>query len=275
MADISSITLPDGTVVKLKDAEARAMLSKHLELQSVDTLPTASADTMNVMFLVPEASGSQDTKAEYITIREGTSPDFTYRFEKIGSTGVVLSGYSQTGHTHAYTRVTGVPAHSYTPAGTIGAQTFTGTETDISVTGTPEGTVSKPAITVTPTTVTKYVASSAAAGGSVTAGSAAACTLPKLTMSVSGESLVISWSNGSFTANNPTKVSLPSFTAQTIVTGAAAALASTPTFTGKSLTSTGKTTPSGSVSKAVFTGAAATLGHSLTTGSATTGTNNQ
>ncbi|MCI6674803.1 MAG: hypothetical protein MR519_10725 [Spirochaetaceae bacterium] len=276
MADISSITLPDGTVVYLKDSEARAMLSKHLELKVVDTLPEASADTLNAMYLVPEASGGEDTKAEYITLSSKASDgSVSYKWEKIGSTGVVLKGYSKTGHTHAYTRVTGVPAHSYTPSGTIGAQTFTGSEADVSVSGTPEGTVSKPAIAVTPTTATKYVASSAAAGGAVTAGSAASCTLPKLTMSVSGESLVIGWSGGSFTANSPTKVTLPSFAAQTIVTGVSAALAATPAFTGKPMTSTGKLTPSGSISKAVFTGAAATLAHSLTTGGATTGVNNQ
>lgn len=276
MADISTFTLPDGTVVNLKDTEARAMLSRHLELRSVDVLPTAGADTLNVMYLVPEASGDGDTKAEYVTLTT-TAADgsVSYRWEKIGSTGVVLTGYSKTGHTHAYTKVTGVPAHSYTPAGTIAPQTFTGTETEVSVSGTPEGSVSKPDVTVTPATATRFVAETATGGGAVTAGAAPSCVLPSLTMKVVGESLVFGWSAGSFSPGSPTKVTLPTFSSQTIMTGATAALAGTPAFTGKAMTSKGKVTPGGSVSTAVFSGTPATLGHSLTTASGVTGENDK
>lgn len=67
---------------------------------------------------------------------------------------------------------------------------------------------------------TAYVAESATGGGSVTAGSAASCTLPTLTTSVVNETLTISWSAGSFSANTPTAVTLPSFSeAQPTFTG--------------------------------------------------------
>lgn len=191
---------------------------------------------------------------------------------------------------------------SFTPAGTVSAPNFTGTEGSVSVSGTPAGTISSgsgtsnytpagtistgtgtanytpagtvgtPTITVTPSTTTKYVASSATGGGSVTNGSAASCTLPVLSTSVANETLTIGWTDGSFTANTPTAVTLPSFTSQTIATGISSATSTQPSFTGtgaelkftgtgtrltfsgSSMTSTGNFTPAGSVSQPTFTG---------------------
>lgn len=71
-----------------------------------------------------------------------------------------------------------------TPSGSISTGTGTANYT-------PAGSVSTPTITVTPSTVSKYVASSASGGGSVTAGSAASCTLPNLTTTVADETLSI------------------------------------------------------------------------------------
>lgn len=191
---------------------------------------------------------------------------------------------------------------TFTPEGTVSTPTFTGTQGSVSVTGTPSGTISSgtgtanytpagtittgtgtanytpagtvgtPTITVTPSTTTKYVAASATGGGSVTAGSAAACTLPVLTTSVANETLTIGWSAGEFTANIPTTVTLPSFSSQTIATGISSATSTQPSFTGTgaelkfsgtgtrltfsgtSMTSTGNFTPSGNVSQPTFTG---------------------
>lgn len=167
---------------------------------------------------------------------------------------------------------------SFTPEGTVSAPTFTGTEGNVSVTGTPagtigvgsgtanytpEGTVSAPEVTVTPETVTGYVADSATGGGSKTDGTAASCTLPVLQTSVADETLTIAWTAGSFTANVPTAVTLPTFGSTTIVTGIQDASASAPaftgegaelTFTGDSMTGTGTFTPQGTVSQPVFTG---------------------
>ncbi len=172
---------------------------------------------------------------------------------------------------------------TYKPAGTVSKPTFTGTEKSVSVTGTPAGTisigegtanytpagtVSTPTITVTVNTATKYVAASASGGGAVTAGTKASCTLPELTTSVSNETLTFGWTAGSFTANTPTAVTLPTFSSQTIATGIKSATSSQPTFTGTgkeliftgaSLTSTGKYTPAGTVSQPTFTGTSATI----------------
>ena len=142
---------------------------------------------------------------------------------------------------------------NYTPAGTVTQPTFTGNS--LTSTGkftpagsistgtgtanyTPAGSVSTPTITVTPNTVSKYVAASATGGGSVTAGSAAACTLPTLSMSVANENLTLDWTAGSFTANTPTAVTLPTFASQTIATGIKSATSTKPTFTGTQATIT-------------------------------------
>lgn len=63
----------------------------------VDTLPTASADTMYTIYLVADThSDSSDSYDEYITIRSGTSDSYTYSWEKIGNTDVNLSEYVKT-----------------------------------------------------------------------------------------------------------------------------------------------------------------------------------
>lgn len=132
----------------------------------------------------------------------------------------------------------GALAYKDSASGTVTVpNTFTTTITPqaktVSVSGTPDGSVS-----VTPSTTTKYVASSASGGGSATAGTAASCTLPVLTTTVTGEKLSIGWSAGSFTANTPTAVTMPTFSSQTIATGISSA-----SFTGSTMTSTGSYTP--------------------------------
>ena len=61
-------------------------------------LPTASANTMYIIYLVPSTQSgvSQNAKSEYITIRSGVEGRYTYSWEKIGDTEVDLSGYVTT-----------------------------------------------------------------------------------------------------------------------------------------------------------------------------------
>ena len=57
----------------------------------VASLPTASADTLGKIYLVPSANAqTQNIKDEYITIENGG----VYSWEKIGSTAIDLSGYA-------------------------------------------------------------------------------------------------------------------------------------------------------------------------------------
>ena len=81
-------------------AEVNALIAavKQFRYQSVPTLPTASADTMGIIYLVPSTNPkTKNVKDEYITTsttnEEGV---ITYDWEQIGSTTVDLSGYSTT-----------------------------------------------------------------------------------------------------------------------------------------------------------------------------------
>ena len=186
---------------------------------------------------------------------------------------------------------------SYTPAGTVSQPTFTGTAGSVSVSGTiansvtlasqattatgladvtPAGTVSQPTFTGT----AKYIKANTTTVNSITAvGTLPSCTLPVFSTSVSGETLTIGWSAGSFSAGTlPTKGSNT-----TVATGIAAATSATgavditpagtvsqPTFTGTakyvkatvgtaSKSMTGTFTPSGTVSQPTFSGTSATI----------------
>ena len=256
----------------------------------------ASASTTGVFYLVP-ATTQQSTKdiyAEYVTVKKGSA----YSWEKIGTTDIDLSNLGSLAYkdsaTGNYTPSGTVsqPTFSgnsltstgtFTPDGTVSTPTFTGTEGSVSVSGTPSGTigvgtgaanytpggtVSTPTITVTPTASTGYVASSATGGGSVTSGTAASATMPVLETSVSNDTLVLSWTPGSFTANTPTSVTLPSFTSKNIVTGISNASSSQPSFTGTgvnltfsgaTMSSSGAFTPEGTVSQPTFTGSSGSV----------------
>lgn len=59
------------------------------------SLPTASADTMYKIYLIPSADPQTgNVKDEYITVRSGSVGSYTYSWEQIGSTAIDLSGYA-------------------------------------------------------------------------------------------------------------------------------------------------------------------------------------
>ena len=67
---------------------------KQFQLVAVQTLPTASADTLNKIYLVPSANPqTQNTKDEYITLMVDEQGTITYNWECIGSTEVNLTNY--------------------------------------------------------------------------------------------------------------------------------------------------------------------------------------
>lgn len=197
--------------------------------------------------------------------KEGeTAGDLAYKSSASGSVAVpktyTFTGSSATGTisgTAAAQTFTGTGVRLQTDSQVLTGASFSGSATTSTGKFTPSGSISvgtgtanyTPAgtVTVTPSTTTKYVAASASGGGSVTAGSAASCTMP--TYTVSGETLTIT--AGSFTANTPTAVTLPTFSSQTIATGITSASFS---GTGKELKFTGTEgnisvsgTPNGSI----------------------------
>ena len=79
---------------------------KQFTYEVVSTLPTASASTMNKIYLVPSTNPkTENVKDEYITIatetEEGGETVTTYSWEQIGSTTVDLSGYYTSAQTDA------------------------------------------------------------------------------------------------------------------------------------------------------------------------------
>lgn len=100
---------------------------------------------------------------------------------------------------------------------------------------TPDGTISKPNVSVTCTTKTVKEFDSA---GSVTAGTAnvpTAVTLPTLATTLNGTTLELNWTTGSVTAgtaNVPTAVTLPTSKNTEVVSDASAELSAAPEFTG-------------------------------------------
>lgn len=292
MADISKIILPSGTTYNIKDEVARQMASAGVSFTlSTDAASTpkdvtwdnggtiitgtlvASADTTGIFYLVPATTeqSSKDIYAEYVTVQYGSGSLIIYSWEKIGTTDIDLSDLGDLAYKDA-------ASGYYTPEGTVSTPTFTGTMSTVSVSGTPSGsinigsgtanytpagTVSTPEITINSQSSNGYVAESETGGGSVSAGVAASATMPVFETSVSNETLVLSWTPGSFTPNTPTAVTLPSFSNKNIVTGITGATASQPTFTGTGveleftgdqLSSTGTFTPEGAVSQPTFTG---------------------
>ena len=70
-------------------------------IEIVNALPAASSQTMNKLYLIAEAtSQTHDAYEVYVTVRTGTSPNYSYAWEKVDTARVDLSGYSTTSHTH-------------------------------------------------------------------------------------------------------------------------------------------------------------------------------
>lgn len=146
---------------------------------------------------------------------------------------------------------------SFTPEGTVAAPTFTGESMTSTGSFTPEGTVSKPDIDVTPTT-------------SAIVGVSANGTVPSFSYDSATETLefnagampTLASSVDAVTAVSAALHETPSFTGSSgsvSVTGTPAGTNSAPTFTGTSGSVSVTGTPAGSVSQATFTGTAATI----------------
>lgn len=253
----------------------------------------ASSDTKAYIYLVPHiknAQGAVDFYREYVTVDFGTEQSHSYAWEFLGDTDIDLSGLGAlawknaatgtikvtTADSGSFSNGTVSASASYTPEGSV-AVTLNQTQTNASLTKgnyTPEGTISKPNVTVTPTTASIDVKKTA---GTVSAGTAASFTqgtdqytAPTLTTTVDeNETLTIGFTAGSFTqgsdsfsANTPTSVTLPTFESKTVMTGASAELAAAPTFTGTTAENalvTGVKYDKATVNSAGFTGTAATI----------------
>lgn len=114
VGDISQITLPGGNTYDIKDAVARASINGIFVIAwngtgtaTANKVPAgvvagtvtgtlaASADTLGKFYLVKSATQENPTLSdiydEYVTVQAGTSPNYTYSWEKIGDTQIKLT----------------------------------------------------------------------------------------------------------------------------------------------------------------------------------------
>lgn len=89
VADLANYYLKTETYTAAQVDQLVASLT-HIEFVVAPSLPTASAATMNKIYLVPSAMPSSgDVKDEFVTLKNGN----TYTWEQIGQTTVDLSNY--------------------------------------------------------------------------------------------------------------------------------------------------------------------------------------
>lgn len=276
MADISNVKLPSGSIYYFKDAEGRQQIKNLQEFVSgamhyVGETTTALTDgsTTNpidlkkgdstVSYTATAGDVVQYDKLEFIW------SDITSAWAEFGSTGSLKAlAFKDSAST------------SYTPQGSVGS-TFSGTQATIKSTYTPKGTVSGNTtakgtnaasnVSITPKTTSIYSITNV---GSKTDGSAAACTFPIFSTSVQDETLTLSWTEGAFTPNTPTKVTLPTrsqvsglWNGYSAATAAAQAFTGqqadiSATFTGTEDTANATYTPAGNVNSN-FNGSKATI----------------
>lgn len=134
MPDISQITLPSGTTYDIKDAVARQAMSSYTKYLGVTTTALAEDATTNPIVIGGESvtapTGGIATYQKKEFIFNGTK---WQEFGDLSSLGALAYKSSASG--------------SYTPAGTVSKPTFTGTAGNVSVSGTPTGSVTLAAAT--------------------------------------------------------------------------------------------------------------------------------
>ena len=73
----------------------------------VTELPTASADTMFIIYLIEDTTAAAGSYVEWLTIDKGAEADPRYVWESIGTTAADLSDYSKNSHWHTFTGTQG------------------------------------------------------------------------------------------------------------------------------------------------------------------------
>ena len=108
------------------------------QYQVVTQLPTASASTMFIIYLIAESGVESGSYVEYLTIDKGSTANPRYVWEKIGTTSADLAEYSKNTHKHTFTGSQGNLSVSGTYSKTTGVTIGTGTGT---ANYTPAGSV--------------------------------------------------------------------------------------------------------------------------------------
>ena len=241
MAEISKITLLNGTTYDLKDQQARddiaaieAAISGGVTFMGETTTALTDGSTVTTITI----NGTSVTALKgYLVVYQ--SKEFVFD----GTKWIEMGDLSLIGDLGWKDSASG----NFTPAGSVSQPTFTGSSSTVTITATdnsngnyqPKGTVAAPTISLAPAGSTASVVPIDGVG-----------TLPSLTTTVANEVLTIGFHRGSL----PTKG-----TAVTVKTGDGSYTASAPAFTGSKAQLSGTTTASGTVSQPTFTGTQGTV----------------
>lgn len=236
---ISQITMSDGNVMELKDKVARDAVKGGTFFVGMTTTEIEDESSISTIIVDGQEIEAQNGMMAFAGAKEFIYSVTDHKWHEIGDN-------TNLGSLALKNSAVGL----YVPGGSVSQPTFQGN--DISY--TPTGTITKPAVNVTPSTQNIKELSQ---DGTVTPGRAAEAELPELSVNYDSQSqnLTIGWSAGSFTPNVPTTVSLPSYKDTTVMTGVSASLDSTPEFKGNPITFT----PEGTVGQPTFTGTPATI----------------
>ena len=134
----------DAAIKSYVDAQVGAVnkFDVHV-MQEAEELPEASASTMYVLYLKPDADSASGAYVEYITVRTGAEGAYSYAWEAIGSTKMDVTGfvtsealaealkpYAKTTEVEAdikeVTDSLGQLAYKDSAAGTVAGQTISG-----------------------------------------------------------------------------------------------------------------------------------------------------
>jgi len=195
------------------DAEVAKV--KQFSYEVVSTLPTPSADTMFIIYLVPKGAGKTGY-LEYLCIDKGADVSPRYVFEEIGDTDVDLSSYvtnvSYSNGTLSQTKGDGqtTTVHEFGPfvdasqaSGTVEGQTISG----VKATGDVSGSA---AITTTPTAATLTKGAYTPEGSVTINGTSGTVKVLNVDGSVTAGAAA-TFTEGSFTPNVPTALDLSKF----------------------------------------------------------------
>lgn len=150
-----ALTDEDAAIREYVDAQVGAINKFDVRVMAEgEELPTASAETMYVLYLKPDANAASGAYLEYITVRSGAEGAYTYAWEQIGSTEMDVTGfvtetalnkalepYAKTADVEAdikeVTDSLGALAHKNDATGTVAGQTVSG----VKATGTTTGDI--------------------------------------------------------------------------------------------------------------------------------------
>lgn len=277
MADISKVTLPNGSTYDIKDATAREQIATitsgiggGMEYKGVTTTKLVDGSTETT--IVINNSNYTPINGD-IVIYE----DKEFIFATVGSTST-WHEFGSTGSLKALAFKDSATG-SVTANGTVSAPTFSGKAKNVSVSG--NATVNMPQVTwgvqdintgtttiqtrivgVTQTDVVTPTAKATGANVALNTESINAVenvgTLPSWSASVNGDTLSFSWNTGSLptTSAKTVATSVKSVTQPTITCGQLQAIVPNTTV---SVTSTGSYTPEGTNSAPIFTGTPQTI----------------